>query len=566
LVDGIRLNNSTFRLGPNQYVNTIDPYGLDQIEIVRGPASSLYGSDGLGGVINSLSADASPVEGGAVTFGYDTAANAPLGSAVMTGGGERVAFSARLSAVNFGDLEGGGDTGVQSPTGYQRRSGGAKISLDLDDRGTFTVAGQLFDAQEVPRFDRIDAGRDRIHLFDPQRRALGYVRYERDSQSPGAPSIVGTVSRVVQTEGRDVTTDGLGVQLTWPEHNRQEWLLGIEYYRDDVHSGRMVTDLSSGDQTEQPGRFPDGARYRTLAAYTQASVQAGRRTDVIVGARYSRFYTEAFIEPLSLDYSTRFDDLTGSVYFLHRFTPHLHLTGGIGRGFRAPGLDDLTVFGYFNAGVEVPSPNLRPETVVNYELSLKALYPKTWLSFTYFDSQLENLIARAPGTFLGSPVFQGEDVYQRQNVDGARINGVELDFNTWLRNRLMLSFTLTKIRGTNELTGDPLRRIPPLFGRFGMRSLMPWRGAWGELTVDFADRQDRLSPGDVSDSRIPEGGTPGYGVVSIGVGVGRPDQWQASLQLHNLGDVDYRVHGSGINGPGRSVRLMVSREFGRSAP
>ena len=52
LVDGIRLNNSVYRLGPLQYLNTIDLYRVERIEVVRGPSSALYGSDALGGLIN----------------------------------------------------------------------------------------------------------------------------------------------------------------------------------------------------------------------------------------------------------------------------------------------------------------------------------------------------------------------------------------------------------------------------------------------------------------------------------------------------------------------------------
>lgn len=52
LVDGVRLNNSIFRSGPNQYFNTIDPGMVDHIEVVRGQGSVLWGSDAIGGVIN----------------------------------------------------------------------------------------------------------------------------------------------------------------------------------------------------------------------------------------------------------------------------------------------------------------------------------------------------------------------------------------------------------------------------------------------------------------------------------------------------------------------------------
>jgi hemoglobin/transferrin/lactoferrin receptor protein len=55
LVDGIRLNNSTFRDGPNQYWGTIDAQSLDHLEVVRGPSSVMYGSDAIGGTVNAIS-------------------------------------------------------------------------------------------------------------------------------------------------------------------------------------------------------------------------------------------------------------------------------------------------------------------------------------------------------------------------------------------------------------------------------------------------------------------------------------------------------------------------------
>ncbi len=54
LVDGIRLNNSTFRYGPNQYLNTIDPYTIKKIEVAKGTGSVQYGTDAIGGVVNIL--------------------------------------------------------------------------------------------------------------------------------------------------------------------------------------------------------------------------------------------------------------------------------------------------------------------------------------------------------------------------------------------------------------------------------------------------------------------------------------------------------------------------------
>ena len=55
LVDGIRLNHAAMRSGPNQYWGTVDPLALDRVEIFKGPASVLYGSDAIGGTVNAIS-------------------------------------------------------------------------------------------------------------------------------------------------------------------------------------------------------------------------------------------------------------------------------------------------------------------------------------------------------------------------------------------------------------------------------------------------------------------------------------------------------------------------------
>jgi outer membrane receptor protein involved in Fe transport len=72
--------------------------------------------------------------------------------------------------------------------------------------------------------------------------------------------------------------------------------------------------------------------------------------------------------------------------------------------------------------------------------------------------------------------------------------------------------------------------------------------------------QDRLADSDVSDERIPRGGTPGFAVVDLRAGY----RWQrnviASVVAENVLDAPYRYHGSSVNGPGRGV--IVDVEFG----
>jgi iron complex outermembrane receptor protein/hemoglobin/transferrin/lactoferrin receptor protein len=108
----------------------------------------------------------------------------------------------------------------------------------------------------------------------------------------------------------------------------------------------------------------------------------------------------------------------------------------------------------------------------------------------------------------------------------------------------------------------PLSRVPPFNGT----EELTWRVPGIRIILGAALRwqalQDRLSPADFNDPRIPEGGTPAYAVVDLRASyrVWRPHML-LSLVLENLADAPYRTHGSGVNGPGRSLSAMLELGF-----
>ena len=88
---------------------------------------------------------------------------------------------------------------------------------------------------------------------------------------------------------------------------------------------------------------------------------------------------------------------------------------------------------------------------------------------------------------------------------------------------------------------------------------IPW---WGELSILAVAKADDLSLKDETDSsRIPENGTPGYTLFGLRGGRALGEKTTLSLAAENLSDEDYRVHGSGLNGPGRNFILSLSHSF-----
>ena len=154
--------------------------------------------------------------------------------------------------------------------------------------------------------------------------------------------------------------------------------------------------------------------------------------------------------------------------------------------------------------------------------------------------------------------MQGYALYQKENAERAYVQGIETAWTYAFARNWSAQGTLTYTYGQNITAHEPMRRIPPIFGRLAL-DFKP--GAWTFSTEFFAaGKQDRLAKGDTEDNRIPKGGTPGWEILNFHAGY----EWQwISLRLTalNLFNQDYRAHGSGVNGYGRSLFATVGVRF-----
>lgn len=142
LVDGIRLNNSVFRDGPNEYWSTVDNYSLDRLELVKGPSSVLYGSDAIGGTVNAVTKSpytwGSGLQAGGLTFARLASADSSYTIHPEISATYNNDLGVLLTGTykDFGDLRGGRNTGEQENTGYSEWDGMGWQNLNTgSDRG-----------------------------------------------------------------------------------------------------------------------------------------------------------------------------------------------------------------------------------------------------------------------------------------------------------------------------------------------------------------------------------------------------------------------------------------------
>jgi outer membrane receptor for ferrienterochelin and colicin len=594
LVDGIRLNNSIYRLGNHQYLTTVDNNNVRQIEVARGPSSSLYGSDALGGVINLLT-KMPDLETTELSCHYSLLSRFASADQEKTARGEfslhskKIALQTGFSYKDYGDLKRGKNSDYrrienstnglkQSPTGFKAYDFDSKLLYGLTPRQTLIFACQISKQTDVPRYDKYENNGYNRWIYQPQNRNLIYLVYENNLGSKYINTFQAAVSLHRQEEGReiqkadtsalirekdDVKTIGVTFQVN-SNFARNLITFGGEFYTDDVHSERFIVDTKSGkSEKDLSGRYPDGAVYNSLGLYIHDEIFLAQKLTATTGARFSYAHTN-FLLPDDSTMNVRFGDITqnfqsitGSFGCIYKLNDQVQLNLNIGQAFRAPNLSDLSKFGESKGETyEVPNPNLKPEKMISFDIGFKINYSRFKANASIYYSKISGLIASAPATYNGSPVINGYKVKTKKNIGNAYISGFEFSTDYNFYKALTFRSNLAITYGQNTSKDEPVGGIPPIFGLTGLK----WNSDlyYVDFYIRFAGKQNRLSADDEDDPRIPKGGTPGWQTFNIRTGTQLNKWLNLQFAVENIFDYNYREHGSGLNGSGINFIVGLS--------
>jgi vitamin B12 transporter len=383
LVDGIRMGSVSLGTTAFQYL-PVDQ--IDHIEIVRGPRSSMYGSEAIGGVIQIFTrrpADGFRSEASAASGSHSTQSY----TGAVAGKADRLGYSVAASYLDsngYPNCRGipyppGGGCYVSDPTpdGYHNASGSARLKYDLADEAD--VEASVLHAQGGTRYAGLVSNHED---FIQQAASVG------GHWSPVAAlklSVLAGRSRddaeeslnLANTPGTsfDTTRESASVQADWQPAARQLLSLGSDYLRDQLSS-------------DTP--FPITSR-RIVGVFGIYQGAIGRE-QWSVSARHDR--NQQFGERS-----------TGSLAWGYRFDGGLRLMASYGSAFRAPSFDDLYFPGFGN-------PALRPETSHTAEVGMdQGLAAGTW-SLHAFETRVHDLIG-FDANFVAA------------NTDEARVRGIE---------------------------------------------------------------------------------------------------------------------------------------------
>lgn len=604
VIDGVRMNDSTTRLGPNQSLNSIPPEIVERIDVVHGPGSVLYGSDAVGGAILiwTRSRAPAPLDPAArdlraeVGADYHSAADGGRGYLGVSGASEVDGWLASGALEDWGSLRSGG--GEEWPTSYSGGDAFASWARDLGAGRSLRLTGMVSQQEDVPRTDRLVTGFGQTQPandkwnYSLQDRRRWIAAYTDAGQGGFADRFDLRVSLRTYKEEREILGNGsstqsnerdetltTGIGLDWRKLVASEHLLtwGLDFDHDLVDSTAADVDINTGTSTPSDGAFAPNANYTSTGVFVQDEILCFQPFDVTAGLRYSWFgfgFDDFASAGTGGHESGSFSALTSSLAVARDLAPGTRLTGVLAQGFRAPNLEDLANNSSFAGGTELANPDLEPEKSLTAQLALDLQSERWNSSISLYATWIDDLIGRQLIS-AGGP-SSGDETWMRDNAGEAWILGTNLAGRIRLGGPLSpwaseagLSFvwgqqyddTVDPNTNTQPYYDVPFRRIPPLSGRASMiwDGLSEWdRLDEAALSFVFADEQERLNPEDETDPRIDPNGTAGWARLDLDFTglLSRPDdralaQWR--LGLHNLLDMSYRVHSSGLDAPGFGV-------------
>ena len=587
LMDGVRLNNALYRFGPHQYLNTVSPHLLEQIEVVHGPTSVQYGTDALGGAINLLTRRGERysdrnTHGFGVGVAFGSADRSISSTLAYYGATATSGVRMSISAQAFDDVMGGGDIGRQHPTGYQQASGNARYDRYFEDNWRLTLATHNLRQWDVPKTSEVTLDGKLRYNYAPQVQSLSYLQlHGTDLGWAVADTFSASASIQYHGEGEDVhkaadqlptyerndaTSPGGYVQIGKQIIDQLHLLVGAEGYLDIIDSSKY-TVASNGDRTAIRPAFPDDARYLTAGAFAQLDIEPHERLAIQLSGRGTLVDASGtLVDPDGKDMplSLRATNISGNAGLHVRLVNQLYATAQVAQGFRAPNMEDF--FGKVDFAEEIPNTELSSEKLLDLQAGLKYADRSLFAQAYIYRDLYTDLIDRADVTLDYDGDGTAETLAQRQNIARAQIDGVaaEMQLTVSTLATLEASYSYTRGRELEQVDGSwqeagYMRRIPPHQGTFASRINFPG-GVFVLPQVQWAAKQDQLSGGDIKDKRIPDGGTPGYAVLHLRAGVVMPDS-SLRLGVENVLDKAYKTHGSGVYMPGRNLYVAYSHKL-----
>lgn len=450
LEDGLRMNNARRQTDFGEITGLVPNELVDRVEIVRGAASVLYGTDAVGGVINLVTEQprlgdgwvgGARVTGGSVDDSVRADGNVALRNekwSLKGAAGLRDADDYDAPSGIFGDIALNDDATVFD-TGVEDSFFEVAYLRDLSPSHSLSVSGRSYQADDagfgfvdptllndedfririlypeqdfskfVARHLGVDVGwldtlETQVYSQSNERQLVNDIDINIGPIFPGAPDSSVEADTFNDT---DLDTWGLRSEATTAVGDSL-WTYGVETFSDDSFNTDSslttttirfpfppfeVVEVATDDIANTPN-----ATNSSLGAFAQYERLIGERTQVSAGTRYQTVETEAEPTPGWDIAGLDFDDSAwvGAATLRHELGNGLQLVASVGTSFRAPGIVERLFNGPTpeGAGYQILNPDLESESGLNYDVGFKYRGSRSFAELTWFENELSDGITQ----------------------------------------------------------------------------------------------------------------------------------------------------------------------------
>lgn len=518
LIDGVPKNKIA---GGSVNWHNIHPDNIERIEIIKGPASALYGNNAMGGVINiitkkpgqSLSGSAEAFYGSYNTLG---------GSAILSGHtfqNDRGFYWSLNGNYRQGDgyifepLEYMDDTDVE--TYLQEWGLGTKLGYQFNKKHSIELAYDFYDElrgggtqvyEEKGSHDAFLTNQFRLK-YDAtfgKNAVQAALYYNHEDYHNQKENLNNTNKYSLSHANTDKTDLGTWITLTRPLSERHLITVGTE-----VKSGNVL-----GEELYRTS--PDVINYRGFLDYFAFFVQDEislfqDKLEVIAGIHTDwAFFRDGFQEVMDPTKVTGFTEdisetfkrtqwqaISPKLSLQYNMTPNSSIYALAGTGFTPPKLDDLCKSGKIRKGFRIANPDLKPETLINYEIGFKSNFSKNIhvSSAVYYSQGKDFHYLVDTGDTIDTGGSSLKPVYTRENVTKVGITGFEMSLKYNLTEQLTFqtsysynhSVILEYKADGEDISGNYIVEVPPHLFYAGVT--WRYRFVTSNLNCSYTDSQ-----------------------------------------------------------------------------
>jgi hemoglobin/transferrin/lactoferrin receptor protein len=602
----ILIDGNSFVGGRIRSYSLIDPWQVERVEVIKGPASAFWGSDAVSGLVNVITRKAENgygkdfKVGTSLYGGYQSVNSYSRGRLEVEGRGNGFDFliGGGIRDASNTDTPGGEVPNSQFESNYIDWN----IGYSPAENHRFEFSGKNFKNDNVGFPGGLGAPGPpvRVRLFSPDEQTgynfnysgkklsgtieeVGFSVYSKQQRlhidqvtNIFFPNTTNINRRIDVNLDVDVDFGGAKAFAALRLAENSKLTIGADYLREHRFGTKreLIVDIFNpmGVQVNQvappPGQIQPDSDATSIGLFAVEEWKVSDAFDLLIALRYDNVKNEIKREPFFIpEIADLYNDdnvsdnnsaLTGNIGAKIHASEKSDFTINLANSFRGP---DLFSKYNFADGV-IPNPDLEPEKGVFYELGYAYNAQKFKLNANFYQNFLDNLYVPVSVDFQGTPAVQN------QAVGEAKLTGFEYELSYSIGTLSDIFWTGSYIRGKNEVTNEDLAFMPASQNIFGFQIRNSSDTFFGRLEGIFTGKQDRPAP--------TERETDAYSLFNLSAGVNLHRAFpklpysKFVLSVDNLTDKEYQSHvfrGTPGNqtrffAPGRSINAQLIIRFG----